>query len=287
MSTKSQQQRFIGSASEPQREIIQLLTTIAQSKGLTRVWADWVEISAIALANAVDKNQYEQRERRYLEVIAEYAKEEVHGFAKALGLLVECLEQCVVAGEFGDVLGTIFMGMNMGESRSGQFFTPYEVSRLMSEMILGSPMAISDRLGDKGFLSIQEPACGAGGMAIALAHALMDEGYNYQKVLHVTAIDIDLRCVHMTYLQLALLHVPAVVIHGDALAGRIRGKWYTPAHILGGWPLKLAQEYKLSSKTESSDKGEVPVHELPTGADEENSAQTIELTGRAGQISLF
>src|ERR1035438_3660342 len=64
-------------------------------------------------------------------------------------------------------------------------------------------------------------------------------GINYQQHLHVTAVDVDLKCVHMAYLQFALLHIPAVIVHGNSLSLEEFGRWYTPAHILGGWDWKL------------------------------------------------
>ncbi len=72
-------------------------------------------------------------------------------------------------------------------------------------------------------------------MVIALAEAMRAEGINYQRQLHVTAIDIDPRAVHMAYIQFSLLHVPAEVVVGDSLALEVRDRWFTPAHILGGW----------------------------------------------------
>lgn len=44
----------------------------------------------------------------------------------------------------------------------------------------------------------------------------------------------------MAYVQLSLLHIPAVVIHGNTLALEERSHWLTPAHIMGGWEWKLA-----------------------------------------------
>lgn len=43
--------------------------------------------------------------------------------------------------------------------------------------------------------------------------------------------DIDLRCVHMTYLQLALAGVPAIVRHQDSLSREIWSVWKTPALV--------------------------------------------------------
>jgi hypothetical protein len=76
-------------------------------------------------------------------------------------------------------------------------------------------------------------------MVIALAREMLSQGVNYQQHLHVTAVDIDIRAVHMTYLPLSLLHVPAVVVHGNTLSVEEWSRWYTPAHIIGGWQWRL------------------------------------------------
>ncbi|EJE6497691.1 SAM-dependent DNA methyltransferase, partial [Salmonella enterica] len=78
-------------------------------------------------------------------------------------------------------------------------------------------------------------------MVIALAQEMQDAGINYQQHLHVTAIDVDPRAVHMAYVQFSLMHIPAVVIVGNSLTLEEREHWYTPAHVLGGWNMKLAR----------------------------------------------
>jgi hypothetical protein len=40
----------------------------------------------------------------------------------------------------------------------------------------------------------------------------------------------------------SLLHIPALVIHGNSLSLEEFGRWYTPAHIMGGWSWKLRRE---------------------------------------------
>jgi hypothetical protein len=81
-------------------------------------------------------------------------------------------------------------------------------------------------------LRLNEPACGAGGMVIAYADALQSAVLNYQDSMHAICVDIDARCVHMTYLQLVLLHITAIVVHGNALSMEEWSRWYTPAHIM-------------------------------------------------------
>lgn len=135
-----------------------------------------------------------------------------------------------------DVLGETYMMLELGNARAGQFFTPYHVSRLMAMLTTGDGQP---HIQQHGFLRMQEPACGAGGMVDATAESLAAAGHNYQQTMHATCVDIDPVCVHMTYLQLSLLHIPAIVVHGNTLTGEVWGVWYTPAHIMGGWRWKL------------------------------------------------
>ena len=74
---------------------------------------------------------------------------------------------------------------------------------------------------------------------IAHAHAMRDAGVNYQQHMHAVAVDVDLVAVHMAYIQLSLLHVPAIVVHGNSLSLEVWSEWPTPAHVLGFWDSKL------------------------------------------------
>ncbi|KAG1244373.1 hypothetical protein G6F65_021842 [Rhizopus arrhizus] len=51
----------------------------------------------------------------------------------------------------------------------------------------------------------------------------------------------------MTYLLLAVLHVPAIDIHGNALSLEYWEHWFTPAHALGGWSARLRQREALDA----------------------------------------
>jgi hypothetical protein len=60
--------------------------------------------------------------------------------------------------------------------------------------------------------------------------------------MHATCIDIDATAAHMAYVQLSLLHIPAIVVHGNTLSMEQWGYWLTPAHVLGFWDAKLKRE---------------------------------------------
>ncbi len=92
------------------------------------------------------------------------------------------------------------------------------------------------------------------------------QGFKPGKELFVQAVDIDIICAMMTYIQLSLYDIPAIVAHGNTLAMEINSEWYTPAFVVDEWYKKLDQiaESKLEEKT-----------------------QIIELPGEVYQMELF
>ncbi|MEU7318363.1 N-6 DNA methylase [Streptomyces sp. NPDC007083] len=219
-----------------------LLTANAGSgrRRTLHVFRDFCEISAIAIRNAVDASGYSDRESRYLSIITNYSTDEINRFAATLAELTMAIES-----DFSDVLGHLYMCMEFGNEALGQVFTPYSLSRVMAKIVIDD---IDDHLEQQGFITVNDLACGSGGMFIAVADSLQEQGINYQKALHVTAQDIDITAVHMTYIQLSLLHVPAVVIHGDTLAQTQLDIWPTPAHVIDRWSDKLRQQSKPQKK---------------------------------------
>lgn len=182
------------------------------------------------------------------------------------------------------MLGQVFTALELGNKWKGQFFTPDCVCRMMAAMNLGDDArALIER---RGFIRAMEPAVGGGAMVIALARELLAQGINYQQHLHVTAVDVDIRAVHMAYVQLSLLHVPAVIVHGNTLALEEYGHWYTPAHIIGGWGFKLARQ-------EASEPVAIAPASLPlprtaaVTAEERPGAQLSLCSDRAAACILF
>lgn len=219
--------------SDHQKDLAALLRGLSHRHSLWQVWRDFVECSALAISNAVDHQQAKAREAQYLQTIGRYSLEEAQQLSQALAHVVLGLE----AGH-ADFLGSLFMQLELGNNWTGQFFTPYEVARLMGQMTL---LDAREKLQAEGFITVSDPCVGGGAMVIAAAHALLDMGINYQRCMHVTAQDIDITAVHMAYIQMSLLHIPGMVIHGNSLAVEERSHWLTPAHVMGGWGAKLAR----------------------------------------------
>ena len=216
------------------KDFIRLLHENADRHRLYEVFSHFCELSALSLRNAVDVVGRDERELRFHKIRERYTDTQMTRFSHMLGTLVMLMED-----GFADTLGNLFMSLEFGNQYAGQFFTPYELQRLMAELTMNDVTAelIAQR---GGFIEMNEPACGAGGMVLACADVLRAREINPQKCLHVTAVDIAEICVHMTYIHLSLHHIPAIVVHGNTLSMQEFDHWCTPAHILGGWRNRLA-----------------------------------------------
>jgi len=212
-------------------EIVRLLEANHGRHSMHEVFTDWVEMFALALRNAVDRDGFDEREKLFEHLKAKYSDKETDRFAEAFGHVVIQLTE-----NPRDVLGETYMGLEIADKAKGQFFTPYSLARLMAAMSIDELVEV---LEDKPFATVYEPAVGAGAMLIALTQELKDRGINYQQRIHITADDISPVAVHMAYIQLSLLHAPALVYRRNSLSLETFDTWATPAHVLGGWGLRL------------------------------------------------
>ncbi|MGW2986452.1 N-6 DNA methylase [Streptomyces goshikiensis] len=216
------------------REIAKLLTASTGAKRMSEVFDNFVEMAALAMRNAVDlrgSESWEAREAQYLQIAGSYSRAELDRFAHVLALVTTEMER-----DPCDVLGRLYMQMELGNERLGQYYTPYDSARLMAEMQIDS---IAAQVSTRGFVDLYEPACGAGAFIVALSQAMLEHGLNPQTQLHVTAADIAPQAVHMIYVHLTLLHIPAVVRRGDILTLEMFDSWPTPALVWGNWSQKL------------------------------------------------
>lgn len=213
---------------EARKEFLVTFRGVALYKHRYDVFRDFVTMTAISLRNAVVMD--EALEQEYLNLIGAYQKEDQQQFPKLLGLLVELLEHGPL-----DILGGLFETLELTSKDKGQFFTPNPISQLMSN-ILGC-----DELKhlDKPFITLSEPACGAGGMVLAFVNQMLAAGHNPADRLWVQCTDVDRLAALMCYVQLSLWHIPAEIIVGNTLSLEVRERWFTPAHILGNWSYKL------------------------------------------------
>jgi hypothetical protein len=215
------------------KSLSKLLTGLSPRHDTFTVFSDFVAMTATSISNAVDRTNSAAREAAYMAIIKRYdRKEDLEVFPRAFAELTLALED-----DMSDVLGRVFHELSLQNKWAGQFFTPDHICRLMAGISLTDDL--KQTIKDRGFIHASEPCVGSGAMIIALAHAMREAGFNQQQTLHVTAVDVDIRAVHMAYIQLSLLHIPAVIVHGNALTLEEWSHWHTPARVLGGWRFRI------------------------------------------------
>lgn len=215
------------------KEFVRTIQQLTQKYRLWDIYSDFVHLAAISLYNSIHHDPEE--EDRYLKIAARYTRDEMDDMCKLLSHTVHGLDNIGC-----DFLGEVFMDLELGNKWAGQFFTPFSVSKMMSEMQLGE--GVKNKINEHGYTTVSDPAVGAGSTIIGFASSMLEQGINYQQCLHATVTDVDHLAFCMCYIQLSLLHVPALVIHGNTLTLQNSKVWRTPAHVLGNWDFKLASD---------------------------------------------
>lgn len=184
------------------REIIKKINSMSDSQSPYRTFCDFVTCTALSIVQNVVS--FSKREKQFKDIIEKY---DVKKFTELMSLLTYTYED-----HFGDILGNIYMMSGWGNKNAGQFFTPYSVSQCCAESVNYKPDEI---------IFMNEPSAGAGGMIVATAEAMKNQGINFQKSLRVVAQDLDQIATYMCYITLSLYGIDAKVIQGDTLENQI------------------------------------------------------------------
>lgn len=296
-----------------EKEFLDIFRSLCHSRSTWQVWADMIGAIACSLSNALDRTagRYEQREKEYEECIKRL------GSVETVSQLFAVLTIAFDNNPDQDFLGKMYMSLELSNHWKGQYFTPYNVCRMMADMIIDQKKA-QDEVKRSGYLSINDPACGAGATLIAVANSIRRSGINYQEHVLFGANDIDRVTAQMCYIQLSLLGCPGYVAVANTLSNPLTGDvleplekegqefWYTPMFFSKTWRdrrmLKKLRRMIGGQKTET---GTVPelgeqrgsnaekvIKEAATRIVKENADQAVKKmkypkNQMDGQLSLF
>jgi type I restriction-modification system DNA methylase subunit len=216
------------------KDFIKILEHLKPSRHSYEVFNDWLIMASAAFYSW---KQDKSVEEEYLEVSKNYTSGELEKHSQLLAITVEALENIDTEFYGGDFLGEVFTYGELANSRNGQFFTPYHISHMMAEMSMGETEFPKSRV-----CKISDPCCGAGGMLIAGAMVMKKRGFDYQHDALFVGQDIDHRCARMTFIQLSLLAIPAVIICGDTLTMTHYWQRETIGYHLSGMDSRLRIE---------------------------------------------
>lgn len=208
------------------KEFCRIINSFSQSLSIWSIFNDFLLLTALSFANIVKTEAWKSREEKYLSIIHTYQEKDQKLFPQLLG----CLSLALAENQEQDFLGDIYSRLNLQAEQKGQYFTPYHIAQLMSELTYEDR---SEIVVSEGFISVNDPTCGSGVMLIAFANTARSHGLNPQKEVLFVGQDIDRTAAFMCYIQLSLLGLPAYVIVGDALLKpgyhSDNEVWYTPA----------------------------------------------------------
>lgn len=223
-----------------QAQFEKVLKTMVGRYRVSEVWNDFIELAAIAVHQSAYMNsmiekdsrisdehkamlraatmprdqRWAELEEQYMSYVPKYGSEGMKDMAQLYSIVTDAIE-----GHRTDFLGPLYMRLELaGKSdrqARGEFFTPESVAKMMAQMIV--PQTIDELIEAQGYLRVQEPTCGAGGMLIWVAEAMETQGYDPRVYMYAEGIDINRGAFNMCYLQLALLDIPARVWCGDSL----------------------------------------------------------------------
>lgn len=258
------------------------ITSISDRYSTWQVFEDWLAMSAIAISNSVDWKHSVDREKQYMQIVKKYTKEEADRIAACFATLVNVLQTEFETNGYTDVLGSVFHALELHNKYHGQFFTPNHICEFMGRASFnGSDPNAKTLLEEQGYISALEPCIGSGGLVLGLCKAMDIEKHNPQRELCVTGEDIDIKCVYMSYLQLSLLGIPAVIIHGNTLTVEEWSHWFTPAYVWGFWDAKTKHKgTKYATEPKSQE-------EKMTAPESSDSYDIKFAEARNGQMSLF
>lgn len=192
---------------DDQREFVRELTSA--DEGGWRAFETFLDLSTSALAARSGLNDRDRHEAEYRATAARVGAGAVERSARLLAIAVRGLSAP------HDFLGPI-AGDDRVQSLNrhlGQFFTPFEVCRLLALMTLQDARAV---LADRGCLRIGEPACGSGAMVLAAAAVLQAQEVSPADVWFECA-DLSSLAVSMAYVQMSLAGLAGEVCERNSL----------------------------------------------------------------------
>ncbi|MEG5888190.1 N-6 DNA methylase [Enterobacter ludwigii] len=225
---------------EARRQFIRVFKDTARNLRRWDVFRDFITLAASELDLARIRTPENIGSSR--EICAKYSDSDIKNLHELF-----CLMVCALEAIFHDFLGAIFMELELGDDRSGQYFTPYHLQSLMAKLVMPD---VEQTIRREGFVTISDPASGSAGMIIAYAENLLEAGFNPSKKMYAHCIDIDPIAADMSFIQLSLLGIPAQVVTGNSLTLEFSRVRFTPVYYINNFEKRLDDQRRISAMRE-------------------------------------
>jgi len=271
---------------EHRQELVKLIKEAAYGHATWEIWDDMIYFCSAALSQPAMYSQ--DREDEYLRRMGKYDKKTQDLFPLMFAKIILAYETegCV------DVLGSMYMELELSSHWKGQYFTPDHLCQAMAKMTFTDP---TELIKENGYITVNDPTCGAGALLIAFAKVCQEEGVNYQRDVLFVGMDIDPVVARMCHISMSLLGMPGYVLIGNTLLYEFHDVIYTPMYFLQGFTfrekmretidnvkaLTPVSEQAEDSAPEILEVEEAPVQAIITADMSEYSVN------KTGQLTLF
>ena len=195
------------------RELVKMFNELTGSRSTWQVFNDCIEMFALSIQNLFTLGKkYIENEEEYKRISSQYSTNEIQTIVRIFAKITDMAEE----NPFRDLLGDLYMQLNMGSDALGQFFTPYSVSQFMAQCSM-SIDEIRSKIEQDGYVKISEPAVGGGANIIAFCEYMIRNDINYQDRCVIVCQDLSRLTAMMCYVVLSLLGCSAVIKVGDTL----------------------------------------------------------------------
>lgn len=225
---------------EARRQFISVFRDTARNLRRWEVFSDFIALAASELDMARIRTPENIEQSR--KICEKYSGSDISNLH-----VLFCLMICALEAKFHDFLGAIFMELELGDDRNGQYFTPYHLQSLMAKMLMPD---VEQTIRREGFVTVSDPASGAAGMIVAYAENLLAAGYNPSEQMFASCIDIDPIAADMAFIQLSLLGIPAEVVTGNTLTIKLNRVRYTPVYYINNFGKRLDDQRRISAMRE-------------------------------------
>lgn len=202
------------------KDLCDLIDRAGDKAGVGRgqAFEDFLTCSVCALGSGLMEDEYLATIRKGYDR-GEQGKRGVDYITQSFARLVMLME-----ATRRDILGDLFEGaITYGER--GQFLTPESLVELMTSLTV-NPAAKGEWVND--------PCCGSGRMLLAYA--------DKKHPLELVGQDVDLRCVKMTTINLALRNLYGYVLWGNTLVGEVKAGYRTGFNRFGRFVRPLTEQ---------------------------------------------